>query len=226
MLDAARLFCDGAILAERFAAVGDFLATGPAGSDPTAASIILSAAKLTGPVVVADLNAIRTVKASAATTLAGCDGLLPPKTMEHPTIAAVLADPVGINRRMGTHANFCNLLDMAAVAFPAGIADGAPFGTMMLVPAFHDQVALDLVARCLHEDPGEPLPSNGIQLTVFGAHLRGQPLNGQLQACGTRFVESIRTSASYHLVALDTVPPKPGLIRVVDGAGAAIAGER
>ncbi len=226
MLDAARLLYDGAIVAGRYAAIGDFMSTGPASADPTVASIIRHAGQVSGPDVVVDLAALRTAKAAAGRTLAGFDGLLLPTTTEHPTIAAVLADPVEINRRMGTYTNFCNLLDMAAVAFPAGTADGAPFGVMMVVPAFHDQVALDLAARFLHEDPGDPLPGNGIELTVFGAHLRGQPLNGQLQAHGARFVEPIRTSESYQLVALDTIPPKPGLVRVIEGAGAAVAGEK
>ena len=52
--------------------------------------------------------------------LEGCDLLLLPTTTEHPTIAAVQADPVAINRRLGTYTNFVNLLDLAAVAVPAG----------------------------------------------------------------------------------------------------------
>ncbi len=226
MLQTAALLADGAIAVERFAAVGEFMSTKPAGADPTVASIISSGGGVSGPAVVTHLATLRAAKAAAARTLAGFDGLLLPTTTEHPTIAAVVADPVGIDRRMGTFTGFCNLLDMAAVAFPAGTAAGAPFGVMMVVPAFHDQVALDLAAQFLGQDPGEALPGNGIELTVFGAHLRGQPLNGQLRGHGARFVEPIRTSDSYQLVALDTIPPKPGLVRVIDGAGAAVAGER
>ena len=226
MLEAARLLYDGAIVVERYAAVGRFLATVPAGADPTVAAIILRAGQQSGPDLVADLETLQVAKAAAARTLAGFDALLLPTTTEHPTIAAVQADPVGVNRRLGTYTSFCNLLDMAAMAIPAGTADGAPFSVMMVVPAFHDQVALDLAARFLGEEPGESLPDNGIELTVFGAHLRGQPLNEQLQAHGARFVEPIRTSESYQLVALATIPPKPGLVRVIDGGGAAVAGER
>ena len=97
---------------------------------------------------------------------------------------------------------------------------------MMIVPAFHDQVALDLAARFLAQQPGNPLPDNGIDVTVFGAHLRGQPLNKDLQALGARYVEPVSTSDAYRLFALDTAPPKPGLVRVLPGGGAAIAGER
>lgn len=226
MLTAALLLYDGAIVAERYAAVGEFLATAPAGADPTVSSIILEAGNVAGPAVIADLETLQRAKVNAAQTLEGFDGLLLPTTTEHPTIAAVQADPVAINRRLGTYTNFCNLLDMAAVAFPAGTANGGPFGVMMIVPAFHDQVALDLAARLLDQEAGKPLPGNGIDLTVFGAHLRGQPLNEQLQRLGARFVAPIRTSDAYRLIALDTTPSKPGLVRVNPGEGGAIAGER
>ena len=66
--------------------------------------------------------------------LDGCDLLLLPTTTEHPTIAAVQADPLAINRRLGTYTNFVNLLDMAAVAIPAGEADGGPFGITRRCP--------------------------------------------------------------------------------------------
>jgi len=226
MLKAALLLYDGAIVAERYSAVGRFMATMPAGADPTVSLIVLKAGKVAGPAVIDDLDTLARAKSAAALTLAGYDGLLLPTTTEHPSIAAVQADPIGINRRMGTYTNFCNLLDMAAVAFPARAADGAPFGVMVVVPAFHDQVALDLAARFLNVSSGDPLVSNGIELTVFGAHLRGQPLNGQLESLGARFVATVDTSDAYRLVALSTTPAKPGLIRVAPGHGAAISGEK
>jgi allophanate hydrolase len=61
-----------------------------------------------------------------------------------------------------------------------------------------------------------------VRLAVVGAHLTGMPLNRELTDCQAVFVERTTTSAAYRLYALaDTVPPKPGLGRTVDG-GAAI----
>jgi allophanate hydrolase len=58
-----------------------------------------------------------------------------------------------------------------------------------------------------------------IQLAVVGAHLRGQPLNGQLLDLGASFVEQTQTAPYYRLFALtNTSPPKPGLIRFEFGA--------
>ncbi|MEV6274479.1 allophanate hydrolase [Nocardia sp. NPDC051832] len=225
LLDAARLLYDGAIVAERYAAVGGFLASRPAGADPTVAAIIAAAGETTGPGFVADLDALARARAAARELLDGFDGLLLPTTTEHPSIAAVQADPIGINRRMGAYTNFCNLLDMAAVAVPgAPTADGAPFGVMVVVPAFADQVAVDIAARITGSE-APALLDHGVDLAVFGAHLRGQPLHWQLEEIGARFAGEIRTTDAYRLTALDTVPPKPGLVRHGAGLGAPILGE-
>lgn len=244
MLEAARLLYDGAIVAERYAAVGAFLerahATGDPGVDPVVARIVLGGRDVPAAGYVHDREALDRARAEALVTLAGADLLLLPTTTEHPTIAAVQADPVGINRRLGTYTNFVNLLDLAAVAVPAGEADGGPFGVTVLARAFDDQLALDLAGRLLatpghaaarHTAAAVPVPGadllvgTGVEVAVFGAHLRGQPLVGQLHELGARFVRTVATSDAYRLAALDTDPPKPGLVRAGAGEGAAIAGE-
>ncbi|MFB8276700.1 allophanate hydrolase [Nocardia colli] len=226
LLDAALLLYDGAIVAERYAAVGAFLETEPAGADPTVAAIIESAGATTGPAFVADLDTLAHARASAAELLGGFDALLLPTTTEHPSIAAVQADPIGINRRLGTFTNFCNLLDLASIAIPGELTTaGAPFGVMLMTPAFTDQVAIDLAARMVGSDPAPLLVERGVDLAVFGAHLRGQPLHWQLEQIGARFAGDIRTTDAYRLTALDTTPPKPGLVRHGDGHGAPILGE-
>jgi hypothetical protein len=68
--------------------------------------------------------------------------------------------------------------------------------------------------------PGAP----ELLLVVAGAHLRGQPLNPQLLDLAARFVEATTTAAAYRMFALDTVPAKPGVVRV-PGRGAALAVE-
>ena len=64
-----------------------------------------------------------------------------------------------------------------------------------------------------------------VDLVIVGAHLSGQPLNGDLVACGATLVEAVQTAATYRLWSLDTTPPRPGLLRVASG-GAAVTGER
>jgi allophanate hydrolase len=225
MLAAAQLLYDGAIVAERYEAVGTFLADAT-DADPTVRSIILAGRDTPAHAYVADRARLAAAKVEAEAVLDGCDLLLLPTTTEHPTIAAVQADPVAINRRLGTYTNFVNLLDLAAVAIPAGEADGGPFGITVLSRAFDDQLALDLAARLLpSSDDDHLLVETGVDVLVVGAHLRGQPLNRELEELGARFGRTVRTSDAYRLVALDTQPRKPGLVRTGPGSGAPIAGE-
>ncbi|WP_280424843.1 allophanate hydrolase [Nocardia carnea] len=217
LLDAATLLYDGAIVAQRFAAVGEFLSSEPEGADPVVSAIITGGARPAAHSYVTDLDHLTRAAATARRLFTEYPALLLPTTTEHPTIAAVAAEPIAINSRMGTFTNFCNLLDLAAVAVPgADTADGDPFGVMFVTPAFADQVGIDLAARLL----GEPAPlitDTGTDLLVVGAHLRGLPLHHQLEQARARFVGEVTTAAAYRMVALPATPPKPGMLRV--GAG-------
>jgi hypothetical protein len=66
--------------------------------------------------------------------------------------------------------------------------------------------------------------SSTVLLAVVGAHLSGEPLNAQLTDRSGQLVVATQTAPRYRLFALDTVPPKPGMVRVADGdeRGAAI----
>jgi allophanate hydrolase len=224
-LAAARLLYDGALVAERYAAVGEFLSGAPPDADPTVAAIVLAGAAIPAHRLVADRDRLAEYRHSAAEALAGSDALLLPTTTGHPSIAEVLAEPVASNSRMGVYTNFVNLLDMAAVAVPAGWADGGPFGVSVITRAFDDQVGIDLASRLTGEPLGEPLPAPGADLVVFGAHLAGQPLNHQLTDLGARLVGPVRTAPEYRMVALPGDPPRPGVLRVAAG-GVTLPGER
>ncbi len=221
LLQAALLLYEGALVAERFAAFGAHLDADD--TDPTVAAIVRGALKFSGADLVADQQRLRSAQQHAASLLDGFDALLLPTAPLHPTLAEVAADPIGVNARMGTYTNFVNLLDMAAVAIPAGTAGTKGFGVSLIVPAFHDQVAIDLAARIL--DTQTPLYAPAAtELVVFGAHMTGMPLNHQLTGLGARYAGEVRTAPAYRMFALDTKPPKPFVIRADDGAS--FPGER
>ncbi|ORA33029.1 allophanate hydrolase [Mycobacterium aquaticum] len=229
---AADLLYNGALVAERWDAAGGFVsrAIPDAGLDPTVAAIIMAAGRHAAADLLRDRRRVQELRSEALAQLAGCDALLVPTAPTHPRIADVAADPVAVNARMGRYTNFCNLFDMCAVAIPAGtVADGAQFGITLLAPAFHDAVIADLAGRLLGEPSAAGWPERGgaavTELAVFGAHLRGQPLEHQLTSRGARWVGAVKTAPDYRLYALDTVPAKPGLVRVTQG-GATIVGER
>ena len=224
LLDAAKLLYDGAIVAQRYAAVGEFLSATPEGADPVVSAIITGGARPTAHSYVADLDRLTRAAATARSLFAEYPALLLPTTTEHPTLDAVAAEPITINSRMGTFTNFCNLLDLAAVAVPgANTTEGDPFGVMFVTPAFADQIGIDLAARLLGT-PAPLLTDTGADLLVVGAHLRGLPLHHQLEQARARFVAEVATSAAYRMVALPATPPKPGLLRVGSG-GRCLPGE-
>jgi allophanate hydrolase len=163
-------------------------------------------------------------------------------------LAEVEAEPLLLNTRLGRYTNFVNLLDLLAVAVPAGLRDdGLPTGVTLIGEAFRDQALLGLGAR-LHTALNSASGACGIEvprvaeasadrrtttaivrLAVVGAHLSGMPLNGQLTSRGGRCVAATTTAPVYRLHALPgTVPPRPGLVRNgsdAAGQGTAIAVE-
>lgn len=252
-LQAARLLYDGALVAERHAAVGPFIdaAVGDgslgganAGLDPTVTGIITAAGRVPAHQYVTDTAALETLKREALSRLRGFDALIVPTTPFHPTLAEVAADPVGVNSRMGTYTNFCNLFDMCAVAVPAGTvgeAGGgvAQFGLTVVGRTFDDGVVAD-IARRIEATPDLPalfasgaapsraaavrLPwpvaagAQAVPLVVVGAHRKGQPLVDELERRGAFWDGPVTLAARYRMVALETQPPKPGVVRSDDGA--------
>jgi allophanate hydrolase len=233
LLEAGRLLYEGAFLAERYAAVGPWIAAHPEEVEPTVREIILGGADISADRMATDLGHLADLKAQveAEWQRLGAHSLILPTSPSHPTLAEVQADPIDLNKRLGTFTTFLNLLDMCAVAVPFGSCDGMPHGVSCIGPAFSDLLQAD-IARMLEGSIGEPnsrlaaswdsaglgrMAPPGIALAVVGAHLSGQPLNYQLTDHGGRLLGSSRTSNTYRLFALDTVPPKPGLLRVDTG---------
>jgi allophanate hydrolase len=213
-LAAARMLYEGAFVAERYTAVGKFVEAHPHDVDPTVRVIIEAARDIPAHRVFADLETLEHLKRAADDELSTVDALLLPTTTGHPTLAEVAADPIRTNSALGRFTNFANLLDLSALAVPAGDVDGLPFGVMLVGQAFDDSLLVE-IARSAEKR---------VELAVVGAHLRGQPLNHELTSRGGRFVVATTTEPEYRLHALDTKPPKPGLVRVA-ADGRAIAAE-
>jgi allophanate hydrolase len=243
-LAAARLLYDGGLVAERHDAVGDFVDAHRTKVDPTVGGIISAAGTVSATRLLRDRRLLAELTELASSVLGDCDALVIPTTTDHPTIADVAADPVGVNSRLGTYTNFCNLMDMCAVAVPSGTAGEDQFGVSVIARSGADAVAIDVArlvtspTRSVALAGAASLEGRSIQppwptragvdataLMVVGAHLRGQPLAFQLEQSGARWLGPALTAPMYRLVRLDTTPPKPGLARVGVDEGSAIGGE-
>jgi allophanate hydrolase len=226
-LSAAALLYAGPWVAERYAAIGKFLEKHPDVGHPVTNQIILGAKCYSAvDAFTADYELAR-LRRLVEREWARIDALLLPTTPTIFTVEELLNDPIGLNSRLGTYTNFANLLDFCALALPAGFrSDGLPLGITLFAPAFHDDVLASFSAEFRDESPLTSTDRSYVDLSVVGAHLRGQPLNHQLTSRGARLVKTCRTAADYRLYALaNTKPTKPGLVREPTFAGPGIETE-
>jgi allophanate hydrolase len=225
-LDAARLLYEGPWLAERWAGFGELL--GGPGVDPTVREIVSAGRDIPAADVFRAMDRLAALRRRTEAVWADVDALLLPVTPGHPTLAEVAADPIGVNIRLGTFTNFTNLLDLCAVAVPAGERDdGLPFGVQLVAPAFADRPLLDLAARwCGEVFASDAVPAGHSLLAVCGAHLSGLPLNPRLVGLGGRLAYRARTAGGYRLFRLPgSGVARPGLVRTGDGPADGIAVE-
>lgn len=236
--ETARLLYEGPWVAERYLVIKDLLASAPDAIHPVTREITAAGARLTAADTFSAFYRLQGLRKIAERTFADIDALVLPTAPTAYTTAQVVANPIELNSRLGTYTNFVNLLDLCGLAVPASMrADGIPFGITLLAPAghdallasigrvFHADTKLSLGAKSVAQAPLAPLPASSgdeIPIAVVGAHLSGMVLNGELTALNGRLIEATRTAPDYKLYALKTTPPKPGLLRVEAGKGAAI----
>ena len=236
---AAAMLYGGPWVAERLAAVGDLATRSPAAIHEVVRGIVLGAQNKTALETFETFYALAELIRAARQEWAKIDVLLLPTTATTFKIAEVLADPVRLNTELGTYTNFVNLMDLAAIAVPAGFRpDGIPFGVTLVGPALSDG-RLAALGDALHRSLADAslgatsfslsstspartqVKPTKVRLAVVGAHLSGQPLNVQLAERNAQFIETTRSGAGYRLYALaNTTPAKPGLVFDGTGAGA------
>jgi allophanate hydrolase len=234
---AAEMLYVGPWVAERLAAIGDLATRNPQTIHEVVHGIILGAKGKTAVETFQAFYDLAERIREARAEWAKIDIILLPIAGTTYTIAEMLADPVALNTSLGTYTNFVNLMDLAALSVPAGFrSDGIPFGVTLIGPALSDGM-LASVGDALHRSLGRaqlgatPIPlsstppvtvptksAKSVKVAVVGAHLSGQPLNGQLIERNAKLIETARTGRGYRLYALaGTSPAKPGL--VFDGSG-------
>ncbi|UJX44931.1 allophanate hydrolase [Xanthobacter sp. YC-JY1] len=239
--ETARLLYEGPWVAERWIAAEHLLTTDPDAVHPVTRAITEPGGKASAADAFRAMYRLKELRARVAPILAGIDALLLPTAPSAYTVEEVLADPIRLNSRNGTYTNFVNLMDLCGIAVPTKItAAGVPYGITLLAPAGRDAemaalgrayvAAGTLPLGCGHA-PAPALPAlapasepGRLDVCVFGAHLSGMPLNGDLKAMGARFVRAAKTVPSYRMKLLPGAIPRPGVVRVT-ADGAAVEGE-
>jgi allophanate hydrolase len=215
-LATARLLYEGPWVAERYCAVGDFLERQPDSVYPVTRQIISGGRNATAADTFRAQYRLMELRRAADRAWLEMDVLVTPTAGTIYRIDAVEADPIRLNSNLGYYTNFVNLLDLAALAVPAGFrADGLPFGVTLVGRAGADVQLLALGDRLHGRVGADPTPGDHVSVAVCGAHMEGLPLNQQLTSRNAVLVSRTRTAPKYKFYALPGGPPhRPGLIRV------------
>ena len=117
---AAELLYSGPWVAERLAAIGDFLRSEGDRMDPVVRKIISSGERFTAVDAFRADYKLRELCRTASEQWAAMDVMVLPTTGTIYTHKQIAAAPVQTNTNLGYYTNFVNLMDLAAVATPAG----------------------------------------------------------------------------------------------------------
>ncbi|MGB7036825.1 MAG: allophanate hydrolase [Xanthobacteraceae bacterium] len=159
---AAEILYSDAGVAERVAAVGDFLRDHPDAVLPVTRSIIERGRNADAADVYRARERLARLRAQAMAAIEGALFLLVPTAPTIYRIAEVERDPIALNARLGTYTNFVNLMDLSAIAVPSGFtARGLPFGVTLIGPAFHEPM-LAAVASAFERASRLPLGAAGV----------------------------------------------------------------
>ena len=151
------LLYTGPWLAERYGAVSDAIGASSDALHPVLRQIIASGAAISGADVFAGLHRLMELRQAIASIWREIDLLVLPTTGTTYRVAEIEAEPIALNANLGRYTNFCNLLDLSAIAIPAGFRrDGLPFGVTLFAPAFHDPL-LAGIGSALHQAQDLPL---------------------------------------------------------------------
>ena len=137
--EAAKLLYGGPWMAERLAAIEEFIGAKPQALHPVTRELIAGAARYTAVDAFRAFYRLEELKRDMRETWNNIDFILVPTAPTVYTIDEVNNDPVTLNANLGMYTNFVNLLDLCAVAVPNGFyANGLPIGVTLLAPAFRE----------------------------------------------------------------------------------------
>ena len=241
-LSAARLLYEGPWVSERTTALKEFLDSNADDFYPATLQIIGGGVDNTATEAFAATYKLAELKRQSEAVWDGIAAIVTPTAGGFPTLADMEADPIGPNSQLGYYTNFMNLLDLCAVAAPAGeSAAGLPFGITWIAPRDTDKALVRIAVDGPDMEFEDKLPPNEIQggrlssaavsdeetlsILLFGAHMTGLPLNQQVLGLGGEFVAEVQTAPLYKMIYLPKpAPHRPGIVRVGEG-GASIAAE-
>jgi allophanate hydrolase len=139
LFEVGDLLYDGPWVAERLAGLEAFFAEHPDDVLPVTRAVVERGRGFDAVAAFRARHRLQELRAWADRLWTRVDALLLPTIPTTFTRAQLAAEPVARNGALGRFTQFTNLLDLAAVAVPAGTTgDGRPFGVTLHGPAFSE----------------------------------------------------------------------------------------
>jgi allophanate hydrolase len=142
------LLYEGPWPAERLAATEAFIRKHPTALLGLTSTIIEKGAKFSAVDAYRGTYTLQALRRKALGQWKLIDLMLLPTAGTIYTRSDVEADPLNLNSNLGYYTNFVNLMDLTAVAIPAGLTSAnLPFGVTLMAPAGNEAPLLDLGNR-------------------------------------------------------------------------------
>jgi allophanate hydrolase len=213
--EAAAVLYDGPWVAERWAALGDFINTHPNAAFSVTEQIVRSGSegKHSAVSVFQAMHKLQAFKLKAQKQLKNAV-LVMPTAGGTWTRDQVRENPMETNSSMGIFTNHCNLLDLCAVAVQSHkAAANLPFGITIFATNEKEDLIFGLADIFASDENNSANQKATTFVAVCGLHMRGYPLEEQMKEHGATFVREMNTAPTYIMVKLPSSPPKPGLIK-------------
>jgi allophanate hydrolase len=149
-IQSANLLYSGPWVSERYIAIKEIMQTNPDILYPTTKTIIQSGKDMDAINYFESEYILKKNRKYAQKLLKKVDFLLTPTTGTIYTIDEVNNDPIVLNTNLGYYTNYMNLLDLCALALPAGFRkNGLPFGVSFVADRFEEIKLFDFGTKYL-----------------------------------------------------------------------------
>lgn len=214
--EAAAILYGGPFVAERWADLGEFINEHPGVTFPVTEKVLRSgdSSNYDASKVFHAIHQLQVFKHKAKKLMQD-SVLVTPTAGGTWTREEVRENPIETNSQMGLYTNHCNLLDLCAVAIPAGeAAHKTPFGITLFALAENEGLIKGAAEAFVKQNK---FNEETTLVAVCGLHMRGFPLEKQMKEFGATFIKEAQTAEKYQFIKLQTEPAKPGLIKKETG---------
>lgn len=153
--ESANLLYSGPWVTERYIAIKDTITQTPHIVEKTVRTIISGGDKIDAVNYFESEYILKKNRKYANKVFTQYDFMLTPTTGTIYTIKQVNANPIALNTNLGYYTNYMNLLDLCAIAVPAGFKEnGLPLGVTIVANKFEEKTLLKYASKYLGEKHG------------------------------------------------------------------------